>query len=273
MKSISEATKSKIVEASVLGIALGAVALIFGLIFIMLFANSDLGKELEIDYTDCYSSDNPKVQCKDVIANMSSCTCQIFANMTGRGDFELYYGLKNYSPNVFTYFKSRDDKQLQGYLCQGPANSCHPFDLDPNNRTFIPCGAIANNFFTDKIELFYERETGDWQQADLIRTGIASMEDKAKFKNPPLGNKTLEQVLKSANYTRPKNWPMDLWELDPENADNNGFQNEDFIVWMKNSPLPDFRKLYRRINHTGELAGGLDRRLLFVIDYRYDVTT
>jgi hypothetical protein len=46
---------------------------------------------------------------------------------------------------------------------------------------------------SDKIELFYERKAGDWQQVDLIRTGIASMEDKAKFKNPPLGNKTLEQ--------------------------------------------------------------------------------
>jgi hypothetical protein len=32
-----------------------------------------------------------------------------------------------------------------------------------------------------------------------------------------------------ANYIRPKNWRQDIWELDPENLDNNGLQNEDLM--------------------------------------------
>ncbi len=32
-----------------------------------------------------------------------------------------------------------------------------------------------------------------------------------------------------ANYVRPKNWRQDIWELDPENLDNNGLQNEDLM--------------------------------------------
>jgi hypothetical protein len=36
-------------------------------------------------------------------------------------------------------------------------------------------------------------------------------------------------VFESANYIRPKNWHRDLWELDPENPDNNGLQNEDLV--------------------------------------------
>ena len=41
---------------------------------------------------------------------------------------------------------------------------------------------------------------------------------------------------------------MPLWELDKENADNNGLQNEDLVVWMRTAALPNFKKLYRRLN-------------------------
>lgn len=38
--------------------------------------------------------------------------------------------------------------------------------------------------------------------------------------------------------------------LDTKHEDNNGLQNEDLIVWMRTAALPNFRKLYRKINHT-----------------------
>lgn len=41
-----------------------------------------------------------------------------------------------------------------------------------------------------------------------------------------------------------------LWELDTENPENNGLQNEDLIVWMRTAAFPNFRKLYRIIDHS-----------------------
>lgn len=40
--------------------------------------------------------------------------------------------------------------------------------------------------------------------------------------------------------------------LDSE-PDNNGFINEDFIVWMRTAALPTFRKLYRLIERKSNL--------------------
>ena len=40
-----------------------------------------------------------------------------------------------------------------------------------------------------------------------------------------------------------------MWDLDKDNPGNNGLQNEDLIVWMRTAALPNFRKLYRKINH------------------------
>lgn len=45
----------------------------------------------------------------------------------------------------------------------------------------------------------------------------------------------------------PLNWPRPVYELDTSDPDNNGFINEDFIVWMRTAALPTFRKLYRII--------------------------
>lgn len=79
----------------------------------------------------------------------------------------------------------------------------------------------------------------------LLNTGIAWPSDKSvKFRNPA----NLEEALKP--YAPPIFWQKSLDELDPENPENNGFQNEDLIVWMRTAALPSFRKLYRRLNQT-----------------------
>lgn len=43
------------------------------------------------------------------------------------------------------------------------------------------------------------------------------------------------------------NWRKPVFELDASDPDNNGFINEDLIVWMRTAALPTFRKLYRII--------------------------
>ena len=66
--------------------------------------------------------------------------------------------------------------------------------------------------------------------------------------------------MKNASIARPRDWYRDLWNLDPDNEDNNGLQNEDLIVWMRTAALPNFRKLYRRLDrNVAEFKDGLPK--------------
>lgn len=110
------------------------------------------------------------------------------------------------------------------------------------------------------------KNNGDtWEDVPLINTGIAWDSDKnIKFRNPP-GN--LTEAFKG--FAKPKAWKKPIYELDLKNEHNNGFQNEDFIVWMRTAALPNFRKLYRRLNHSEKsYANGLKKgTYLLTIEY------
>lgn len=64
-------------------------------------------------------------------------------------------------------------------------------------------------------------------------------------------------ILAFKDTIKPPNWRTHVCELDTENPKNNGYENEDLIVWMRNAALPNFRKLYRRIDHANEFENGL----------------
>lgn len=59
-----------------------------------------------------------------------------------------------------------------------------------------------------------------------------------------------------SDTVKPLFWSRPVYELDPNNSANNGFMNQDFLVWMRRAALPDFRKLYRRITE-GDYSEGL----------------
>ena len=62
------------------------------------------------------------------------------------------------------------------------------------------------------------------------------------FRNPDVPEgKTLQEVFEAAGAVKPRDWHLAPWELDTEKAENNGFQNEDLIVWMRAAALPNFR--------------------------------
>lgn len=86
----------------------------------------------------------------------------------------------------------------------------------------------------------------DGIEIGLLNTGIAWPSDKrVKFRNPE-GN--LTKALEA--FAKPLFWQTSLDQLDIKNPENNGFQNEDLIVWMRTAALPSFRKLYRRLDQT-----------------------
>ena len=117
-------------------------------------------------------------------------------------------------------------------------------------------------YLSDTFKLTWLKSSKEQVNVNLTYKDIAWKSDRdVKFKNPS-GN--LKDAFKG--YTKPPNWPRPVYELDTENPDNNGFQNQDFIVWMRTAAFSTFRKLYRKIVHTGEFKNGLPEG-----DYQLDI--
>ena len=62
-------------------------------------------------------------------------------------------------------------------------------------------------------------------------------------------------------------WRTPVFELDPNDPDNNGFINEDFIVWMRTAALPTFRKLYRIIQKKADAPTLASGRYVLEVSY------
>lgn len=257
------------------------VFLIIGLLFIpigiVLVVTSERVLEYDLDYTDdnCLSQNGSSIgqPCSQVLqrANYTGVSCRCVKNFTldknFEGDVFFYYGLVNYYQNHRRYVKSRDDNQLLGKKDR-VASECQPFQKATNGSDIdiTPCGAIANSKFNDTLTL--KNSNGD--DVPMNKLGIAWSTDKAvKFKNP----EGAEEYFRS-NF-RPPNWQMTAWDFDPSNPSNNGYENEDFIVWMRTAAMPTFRKLYRKLFTNGSTyQNGLPAGTYsLVIDYNYPVTS
>jgi hypothetical protein len=262
--------------------------------------------EKTIDYTQCKDRDGNI--CSEMIKNKTAlqkdCKCtQNFLvdentmatfeiNGTWSGDVFVYYELENFYQNHRRYVKSRDDKQLLGKVDGGSNSDCSPFAecnspeecQNGENKTlalktpFLPCGAVANSLFSDVIKLFHYDENNQPQEVPLTKTNIAWDSDKKyKFSNGNgckiEGECTKEELItKFKDFARPKDWKKDLWDLDPANPKNNGLQNEDLIVWMRTAALPNFRKLYRKVEKVGKFKNGLPTgKYELEIEYNFEV--
>ncbi|KAL8572781.1 hypothetical protein ACOMHN_030363 [Nucella lapillus] len=254
-----------------------AIGLAFIPLGVALLVTSNNIKELVYDYTYCTNRDNSSHTCAEFFKQadptlpFQTCYCKINLNLTEEfsGTVYMYYGLTNFYQNHRRYVRSRDDNQLHGdVMSPGDLNKdCDPYRTTSNNsQTFgyAPCGAIANSLFNDSFTIEYIGQSN--VTVGLLSTGIAWVSDKnVKFGNPSDWQKS--------KYKRPPNWNKDVWSQSTD-ADNNGYKNEDLIVWMRTAALPTFRKLYRRINHTqADFTDGLPAGTYQVtIEYRYPVT-
>nr|AKG51638.1 cell cycle control protein 50A [Artemia sinica] len=251
---------------------------------VLLLLSSNDVKEFVYDYTDCRSNlrgfDGSFIPCADVTKDNpgASCDCEIpfELNEDYVGQVFMYYGLTNFFQNHRRYVKSRDDFQLLGSL--GDVSSdCAPFHQTSDGRKIVPCGAIANSMFNDTLTLQYQnpRSPGNMEEVPVNKTGIAWSSDKThKFRNPPGGPTAYD----TSEWAKPLSWSKNIWELDEENPENNGFLNEDFIVWMRTAALPQFRKLYRIIWHdkpgAATFKNGLPKgNYTLQVKYNYPVTS
>ncbi|XP_068016773.1 cell cycle control protein 50C-like isoform X2 [Melanerpes formicivorus] len=228
----------------------GAFCLSVG-VCLILSANSV--REIQIDYSDQCS------ECSKLRENSSNwnkeCTCS--ANFTLeegiRGDVFMYYGLQNFYQNHRQFMISRSDAQLLGQNANIPKN-CAPFATYQNGTPMAPCGAIANSMFN----------------VPLLKTGNCWWTDKnVKFRNPESYN--LSSAF--AGTARPPYWQKPVYALDEEDERNNGYLNEDFIIWMRVSAFPTFRNLYRRVLRVRQFADGLPAgNYTFFISYNFPVS-
>ena len=163
----------------------------------------------------------------------------------------VYYQIDGFYQNHRRYVKSKDDEQLSGKdltLSQIKKNgNCKPVEtnkemgavLNLNSANLdqddvaIPCGLLARSFFRDNFSLFNEKQ----EKIDINEKNIIYGADRKKFKN----TKDLS-----------KQW-IDM-------------EDEHFIVWMRPSGLPNFRKLWGRIEK--ELTKG---NYYFIINDVFDV--
>ncbi|XP_020641510.1 cell cycle control protein 50A [Pogona vitticeps] len=231
------------------------IGLIFIPIGIGIFVTSNNIREFEIDYTGT-EPNSPCHKCLNVSWNSTPCQCTI--RFTLDQPFEsnvfMYYGLSNFYQNHRRYVKSRDDSQLNGDNTSlfNPSKECEPYRTS-DEKPIAPCGAIANSMFNDTLKLFrIDRNQSDPIPIALTKRGIAWWTDKnVKFRNPSGASGNLTILFQGT--AKPVNWPQPVYMLDTSDPENNGFINEDFIVWMRTAALPTFRKLYRLIERKDNL--------------------
>ncbi|XP_058471144.1 cell cycle control protein 50B [Solea solea] len=229
------------------------IGLAFIGIGVALFVTSRSIQMLEMDYTGV-EKNSPCFKCSD--ESVKNCVCKLDFNIDTlfKGPVFFYYGLSNYFQNFRRYGVSKDLDQLSGdtdaFL--DPASDCAPYEYDGNNKPIVPCGAVANSMFNDTFKL-YQIVKGVKKLVPLDGKGIAWWTDyNIKYRNPTV------KPLKNAfdGTVKPLNWPKPAYELDPSDPANNGFINQDFLVWLRTAALPNFSKLYRRITE-GDYAEGL----------------
>ena len=217
-----------------------AVGVAFVLLGTVLLVYSNNVREFIYDYTNCVNSNN--IKCSDFPALYNTncmCTIKFELNDNFPAPVFIYYALKNFYQNHRRYVKSRDDKQLLGKNVTTLNTDCAPFDVDGGQ--IAPCGAIANSLFNDTFSFkYYNVSTmAPPISVGLLARDIAWTTDRVvKFRNPTSWDGTV----------KPKYWQRPVYNLS-NTTDNNGYQNEDLIVWMRTAALPTFRKLFRRVDH------------------------
>ena len=206
--------------------------LISGVIFIVigviiLHFSSQI-KEIEIRY-DNIEECELALESKD----NKKCIVQIELKEKFKQPVMVYYQLNNFYQNHRRYIKSKSIDQLKGkYLSVNDIEEdCEPIiknsdlwittsiegkPLDPDGPAH-PCGLIARSLFNDSYTLSTIPQIGT--EIQILDKDIAWESDRKRFKN--------------TNNASVVQWT--------------NIEDERFMVWMRPAGLPDFRKLWGRI--------------------------
>ena len=220
---------------SLIFIALGVVLIIF----------SNQIKKIEIKYNE---------QCKDYKGKDCTIDYEIPEDMDK--PISIYYKLYGFFQNNRRFMKSKSQKQLMGEKTtldeMKSDEDCDPIYTNADmgfeekrksadektilelNELAIPCGIMAKAYFNDTFKNWKINE----KEITINEKNIAWEMDKKLFKNSD----------------KSKQW-FDI-------------EDEHFIVWMRPAGLPDFRKLWGKIEDRDLKKG---EKLSITIENNYDV--
>jgi hypothetical protein len=199
----------------------------------------------------------------DICGNKLSCPININVPQDMTSPIMVYYQLNNFYQNHRRYVKSKSNSQLIGNIYSKEelqkASDCDPIytmkDLGqtkvvnlttvPDDFPANPCGLIAKSLFNDTYNLNFSNGT----KIEINSTNIAWQADKdLKYKRAKDPN----------NPSNTDYWKSVSWT---------DVEDEHFMVWMRPAGLPNFRKLWGRINQN--IANGT---YIVNINNNYNVT-
>ena len=202
------------------------------------------------------------VECKDKfdLPNREACSLKVKLEKDIKGPVYVYYQLTNFYQNHRSYVKSRSYDQTRGnYLEPKKMTDCDPImlvgDLADKQRISvsgkkmnkewpaIPCGLIAKSIFNDHFT-FWKKESDTKKVNQTIDITDIAWESDVKHKFHNIEKSQVPTDLKFEDGSKVESWKDIQW-LDME--------NQHFIVWMRTAGLPDFRKLW------GKIDGGLTK--------------
>lgn len=219
------------------------IFVIFGLVFlalgivIIIYSNDIIEVKQRYDDSSCTES----TENEDTII----CTFTFVIKEKMKKNVIVYYEIHNFFQNHRRYMKSRSNDQLEGeYISledMKDREDCKPaitnaemgktksIDGTPlsEDEVAIPCGLIAKSYPEERFTLSL-KNSDDFTQISIDEKNIAWGADKEKlFKNVKVKNE-------GNDYYKKVQWV--------------NMEDEHFIVWMRPSLLPNFRKLYGRIH-------------------------
>ena len=234
-----------ITSTTIIFFGFGAAFIVLGII-ILIFSN----KIEEVSY-----------RYDEVCKGKSECQITLKIKNYMEKDIMVYYQLNGFYQNHRRYVKSKSDDQLNGkditYEAMKDSQDCDPVitnkDMEKTisitNKELqekdvaIPCGLIAKSFFNDNYKKWELLSKFEDDKNDIINVNESNIAWKA------------DKELKYKNVNLDKQW-IDM-------------TNEHFIVWMRPAGLPNFRKLWGRINRS--LEAGSDIRV--TIDNNFDISS
>ncbi|KAJ7960032.1 ALA-interacting subunit [Quillaja saponaria] len=143
-----------------------------------------------------------------------TCTRMLTVREQMKAPIYVYYELDNFYQNHRRYVKSKNDHQLRSKAGEDQTGDCEPEDKT-NDKVIVPCGLIAWSLFNDTYSFSVKNKS-----IEVSKKNIAWKSDKKhKF-----GSDCLSKEFSD-------------WKS----------EQEDLIVWMRTAALPNFRKLYGKI--------------------------